>query len=283
MERVLGNVRRGQVELSAGLVHSERGGPLDRRQADDRLLVVLAAGVDQRQLLGVLACAAPGRAANFVLAPLRLGRIRFRSFAQLLDRLGRIWLEWHDSGFGMELLQVARTRLELGPPACHFQDRFWHIACRSGRLPVAASANVDDAHAGEEPVGEHPLRKRLIEILRRGRAKQRQMGLVDVNRLLLAGFHANRIDVTGRRVERQQNVGDRFAAVLLVEVDLPQHAVHLVVLKQHGTGADQRVLDPFAAGEFVTQALARPTSKRTWELTLRGNSLPVPLLASASR
>ena len=56
-----------------------------------------------------------------------------------------------------------------------------------------------------------------------------------MDRVLLVGFHSNRIDVAGRCVEREENIWDRFATVLAIEIDLPKHTVHLIVLKQHAT------------------------------------------------
>ena len=105
----------------------------------------------------------------------------------------------------------------------------------------------------KKPLVSIRLRQRLVEVLRCRGAEQRQVRLVDVDRLFLIRFHANRIDVAGRGVERQQDVRDRLAAVFAVEIDLPKHAVHLVVLKQHPAGADERVLDAFARCELVAE------------------------------
>ena len=90
---------------------------------------------------------------------------------------------------------------------------------------------------------------------------------------LLAGLHADRVDVVGGRVERQQDVGDRLAAVLAVEVDLPQDAVHLVVLEQHGVGADQGVLDALAAGELVADGAHQPHLEEHARVDLPGKVL----------
>ena len=63
-----------------------------------------------------------------------------------------------------------------------------------------------------------------------------------------------RPDRVGRcRVQGQQNVRDRLATIVLVAIDLSQYAIHFVVLKQHSAATNQRILNPFTAGEFVPQ------------------------------
>ena len=116
VERIVGDVPCRHEEHPPRLVHHERGCPLDGGQTDAWGQVVLADGVEERQLAGLLADTSPDRGADRIALGLGGGVLGFGLFAALDQQPpGLVGVVDH-RGHGIPVLQVARAGPVVGPP-----------------------------------------------------------------------------------------------------------------------------------------------------------------------
>ena len=149
----------------------------------------------------MLADPTPHGGANRVVVSFGLGIFRLGLLSGADEDLFGLVGLLHDGRHGMPLFEVAGTGTELGPPFGCLQHGFRQVL-NARLLPRASSAAFEDEHAGEEAIGEHPLRECLVVVVGDRRAEDRHARLIDHPRQLLARLAPHGKHAVGARVER---------------------------------------------------------------------------------
>ena len=156
-------------EHPPGLVHYESDCPTSGGLGDDGVFVVLADGVEQGELAGLLAEPTPDRCGYGIVLFFRLGVLGFSCLTRIhKDASGPVRMV-DNKGDGMPVLEVAGTGSEIRPPLGRGQHRIGQLP-DTRLLSLAALAAFQNDHPGEEAVGEHPLGERLVVVIWYGSA-----------------------------------------------------------------------------------------------------------------